>query len=187
MTAAFTALAAEYALLWTRMVVKPQQERALDSISHRLLRDVRMYAAPSIATRVPIPVLMCVAERQVGGTTNRNVQTAAPLGDDETFEQGVVAEIRALGFDKVSNWSITRALYELERTDTFEYRDRLQIRSPHLWGSTTHEQQVPDTAPVIRIGMAPILRRIMELDRTLLLPLGTEDLPPLGSGSDKSP
>ena len=185
MSAAYTALAAEYALLWHKMAVKPQQERAVDATAKRLLRDLRMYAAPSVATGVPIAVLMCIAERTCDGRTDRNAMTAKPLGDDETFEQGMVAAVQGMGLGKVPAWSITRALYELERTDTFEYRDRLQIRSPHLWGATKHEQQAPDTAPVVRIGMAPILRRIMEFDATLALPLGTDELPPLGSGQEK--
>ena len=186
MTAAFQALAAEYALLWHKMTVKPQQERAVDATARRLLRDLRMYAAPSVATGVPIAVLMCIAERTVDGKTAHNMQTGEPLHDGETFEQGAVAEARDLGLDKIPGWSITRALYELERTDTFDYRDKYQIRSPHLWGATRHEQPVPEgVPPVVMIGMAPILRRIMEFDATLALPLGTEDLPPLGSGSEK--
>lgn len=186
MTSAYTALAAEYALLWTRMTVKPQQERAVDAAARRLLRDLRMYAAPSVATGVPIPVLMCITEWMTGGRTDWNVMTGKPLYDGETFEQGAVAAASSLDFDEVKGWSICRALYELERSHSFEYRDKHQVRSPHLWGATTHTQTVtvPGTSSA-RIGMAPILRRIMELDRTLLLPLGTDDMPPLGSGQEK--
>lgn len=206
----FDALASEYALLWTRMSVVPRYERTIDNTARRLMKDLRFYAPVSVQTGVPIPVIMCISERESGGRVDRNLAQGDPLTDYSvnvprgepkvwhpppfTFEEAAVRALQIDRLDRVApNWSIARALYEMEGYNGWGYRDGPRgnppIRSPYLWGGTNQQQAgkyirdgVYDPSVMdVQLGVAPVLRRIMELDRSLLLPLGTETAPPLPS------
>lgn len=199
----FEALRAEYALNWTRMSVLPNKVGIVDATARRLLRGLPTYAPVSVVTGVPSQVIMVINERESGGSLKANLAQGDPLDDYSvhipvgepkglghgppfSFQEAAVRALQIDRLDKVQDWSVARALFQMELYNGFGYRGH-GIRSPYLYGGTNLQQRgkyVKDNVfdpevMDVQLGVAPLLRRIAELEPSLRLPLGIEDAPPL--------
>jgi len=201
----FDELAPEYFALYTTMSVKPAWVNTVDRTAKRLLASKQRYAGVQIVTAVPAAVIMCIAEREMGGNVERNLAQGDPLTDYSvhvpkgeprftgheppfTWEEAAVRALQIDGLNVVRNWTVLQAAYQFEIFNGEGYRNNHHIRSPYLWGLTNQQQPgkyVEDGKYVAdhldtQIGTMPLLRRIMELDASLAIPVGT---PPLAKAS----
>jgi uncharacterized protein (TIGR02594 family) len=58
-------------------------------------------------------------------------------GPFATWESAAIDALKYIGFNKISEWSLERMLFELERYNGFGYRRRL-INTPYVWNYTNH-------------------------------------------------
>ena len=189
----YETLAPEYEALWARMVVKPNAAKQVDQTAKRLLRDLSVYKPVYLATKVPVAVIMCISEHEMSGRTDRNLAQGDPLTDYSvhvpageprvghgppfTFEEAAIRALEIDGLDDVPAWSVPRALYEFEIYNGTGYRNK-GLRSPYLWGGTNNQQpgkytsdgHFDPSAMDTQLGTAPLMRRIMELDSSLVIP-----------------
>lgn len=157
---AFRMLEAEYAIAWARMTLHPTLVRVVGATAKRLTDSIQDYAALSIATGVPIPFLMCVVEKDMRGRVPQPFDASHPI----------VAGLADI------TWSVPRCLFELERWDGWADRAAGR-RSAYLWAGVDTQ-----ATPMPVFGAAPLLRRIIELDGRLRLPLGADQPLPVPPG-----
>ena len=72
------------------------------------------------------------------GQPLNKVTTIVPKGRGpfSSWEAGAIDALKLSSIDKVTEWSLERMLFELERFNGFGYRGR--INTPYLWSHTNH-------------------------------------------------
>lgn len=197
------------------MSVNADKVALVDRRARYLLSFQPRYGAVGVTSGVNPAVIMCIAEREMSGSMTRNLAQGDPLtnysvnvpaGEPRvghpppfTWEE---AAVRALQIDKlnlVKDWTITTALFEMELYNGFGYRDVHGMRSPYLWGATNNQQlgkytsdgRFDATTMDPQLGVAPLLRRIMELQPAFKMQLGYDAVAPspisVGGGGDQPP
>ena len=186
----FADLREEIARNWAAMKVLPQFMPALDRIALRLVADKARYLSLEKRTTVPALVTMVIAERESGADPRKSlapsdrwdrvsVHVPKGRGPFKSWEDAAVDALRIGGLDKNrrDNWTIERALYQLEKYNGFGYR-RYGLPSAYIWASTTIYQggkfiadgkfsrSVRDT----QLGVAALMTRIVHADSALALP-----------------
>lgn len=186
----FAGLREEILRNWAAMKVLPQLMPALDRTALRLVADKARYLSLEQRTTVPALVTMVIAERESGADPRKSlaqgdrwdrvsVHVPRGRGPFKSWEDAAADALGIGGLDKVGrdNWTIERALYQLEKYNGFGYR-RYGVPSAYIWASTTIYQggkfiadgkfsrSVRDT----QLGVAALMTRIVHADSALALP-----------------
>ncbi len=148
-------LRAEYQHLWDTIAIPEAKKPALAAICQKLAANKARYEAVSAQTGVPWYFIACVHERESScnfatalhngdplhdhdGKPLKTVHVPAGRGPFADWEASAVDSIKYQGLDKVTDWSLTGILYQLERYNGFGYRSaRANIHSPYLWSWTS--------------------------------------------------
>lgn len=88
-----------------------------------------------------------------------------------TFLESGVDALMMKGFHQISDWSLSRIAYELERYNGFGYRSR-GVNSPYLWSGTNHytrgkfiaDKKYSASAVSEQIGCMPLIIAILNID-----------------------
>lgn len=194
---------------WIAMKTLPQHLGALDRIAAKLILDKERYLSLERRTGVPALVTMVIAERESGADPHMSlaqgdrwdrVSVHVPKGRGPfgSWEDAAVDALQIDGLDKIGrdNWTIERALFQLEKYNGFGYR-RYDVPSAYIWASTTIYQggkfiadgKFSRAAWDTQLGVAALMARIGKADPELILPCAA-DLPqdhPVYVASQKPP
>jgi lysozyme family protein/peptidoglycan hydrolase-like protein with peptidoglycan-binding domain len=189
----FESLKPEYAELWRRMQVRPDQAQAVDRIARRLIELKPRYEKVAQATGVPWPVVAVLHNRESDADFGTHLHNGDPLsartrhvpagrpqhgsppfGWEESAIDALTMAPHSLHL--VKDWTIERASYEIEKYNGFGYRNQHpDVKSPYLWSfSSNYEcgKYVADGrfdagAVDKQCGAMPIVKRMMELDSSI--------------------
>jgi lysozyme family protein len=148
-----SALRAEYRKLFQTAKVKPQRKALVDQTVHSLVAHKDRYE--HVADPIDVPWWFVAVIHQMEGS--RNFHTHLHNGDPLThktvhvprnrppgnppftFEESARDALTLEGFAHVVDWSISRALFRLERFNGFGYRKpSINIPTPYLWSFSQH-------------------------------------------------
>ncbi|HWK88181.1 MAG TPA: peptidoglycan-binding protein [Xanthobacteraceae bacterium] len=181
---------------WAAMKIFPQYYPALDRVAAKLSADRERYLSLERRSGVPALVTMVIAERESGADPRMSlaqgdrwdrvsVHVPRGRGPFKSWEDAAVDALSIDGLDRIGreNWTIERALYELEKYNGFGYR-RYGLPSAYIWASTTIYQggkfiadgKFSRNAWDTQLGVAALMARIGNAEPSLMLPSGT-DLP----------
>jgi lysozyme family protein len=190
----------EYASLWQSMQTRQNWTGAIDRRAKQIIGNRSHYQDVSDLTGVPWWMVGVIHSMESGlnfGTHLHNgdslkkrtwrVPRGRPLGSSPpyTWEYSACDALRMKSWHKITDWSIERVLYELERYNGWGYRLYRGIQSPYLWSGTQHYSRgkyVADgkwsaSAVSGQTGCAPLLARIFEIADTLPIPVDDIPLP----------
>ncbi len=181
----FEDLRAEYADLWQRMEVRPDQVPAVNKIANRLIGFRSLYQDVSQATGVPWFVIAAIHNRESDANFGTYLGNGEPLsrvtrlvpkgrGPFPSWEAGAIDALGVDQLDQVMDWSPERACYEIEKFNGFGYRNK-NVKSPYLWSFSNIYQSGKYVADGIfnpsavdrQCGTMPIIKQIMALDPTV--------------------
>ncbi|MFG1432854.1 peptidoglycan-binding protein [Xanthobacter sp. V2C-8] len=184
-TYAFASLEAEYAHRWAAMAVAPARLSAIEGMARRIVAGKARYRAVEARTGVPWAFIGVLHARECGcdfrgalhngerilGTGRRTRLVPAGRGPFETWEEAAADALALKGYGPGFPWTLQRCLYEGERFNGFGYRMR-GVPSAYLWSGSNQYARgkyVADgvwsgTAVDKQIGIAPLMKRLMELD-----------------------
>lgn len=187
----FETLKSEYAQLWATAVTRTSFKPALDASANKIIANKDRYEAVSAMTKVPWYVIGLIHQMEAGcsfachlhngdslARKTRNVPANRPLTGNGPFKWEVSAcdALLMKQLETISEWSIERICYELERYNGFGYRKfHKTTLTPYLWSGTTHyargkyvaDGKWDSTHVSKQTGAIPLLKRIMELDQTV--------------------
>lgn len=173
-----------YTDLWARMDITPSRYNLVARQAERISANKDRYAAIQVLTNVPWYVigLMHLRESNLNFATHLHNgdpltkrTTHVPAGrpikgvPPFTFEESAVDALLQKGYNTITDWSIERIAFVLERYNGFGYVSR-GINSPYLWASTnnyTRGKYIRDgvfSASTIdtQLGTMAILKVILE-------------------------
>ena len=186
----FTILKPEYTGLLAAMVVRPECEKEVDRTATKLLAFKSRYLEVSNADGVPVVFIAASFEREASSNFGRNPAQGWPLtsvsrdvphnGPFRTWYDAAIAAYHLNGLDRVGkgNWTWELICFYGELFNGFGYRDFHRMHSPYLWGGTniqtkgkyTEDGKFDPNVMDSQLGIIPIARRMVELDRSLALP-----------------
>lgn len=182
----FEDLKTEYADLWQRMEIRPDQVPTVNKIANRLIGFKSRYQNVSQVTGVPWFVIAAIHNRESesdikfesylgNGESLNHVTRLVPKGRGPfpSWEAGAIDALGVDQLDQVSDWSPERACYEIEKFNGFGYRNK-QVESPYLWSFSNIYQGGKYVADGVfnasvsdrQCGTMPIIKQIMALDPT---------------------
>jgi lysozyme family protein len=145
----FSRLRDDIAVRWAAMRIVPQYLSMLDRTAQKLVADKERYLALERRSTVPALVSMVIAERESGADPRMSlaqgdrwdrvsVHVPKGRGPFRSWEDAAVDALSIDGLDRIGreNWTIERALYQLEKYNGFGYR-RYGVPSAYIWASTT--------------------------------------------------
>lgn len=184
----FADLRGEYSRLWSSMTIDPANKGLFDSIAKRLYGRIGLYRSVERATRVPATMVAVIHEREADGDLSAYLGNGQPLsmvttlvpqgrGPFGSFTEGAIDALKYEGLDTVEEWTLERALFELEDYNGPGYRMH-HVNSAYLWARTsnyTSGKYVADGVwdPTVKdqqAGCAGIIASLWALDPTLRLP-----------------
>ncbi len=180
----FESIAREYATLFDSMeitrgsVVASQVKRIMDFID--------AYKEVEAKTGVPWVVIGIMDLRESGGGACRHLHNGDSLRKRTvnvpsnrpkpgtgpfTFLDSACDAVQIKGLHKITEWTIERMAYEFERYNGFGYRQYRSMRSPYLWGGTSHQQPgkyirdgvFDKTVMDKQIGCMPLLKELCDV------------------------
>jgi lysozyme family protein len=199
----FTALKPEYTTLLAAMVVRPECVRAVDEVASKLNACKARYLEVTAVDGVPAVFIGPSFEREASNNFTKNPAQGWPLssrskiiphnGPFPDWKSAAIAAYRLNGLDKVGagNWTWELICFYGELFNGMGYRDVHHMHSPYLWGGTNIQmpgKYVADDKFVAnemdpQLGIIPVARRMVELDKTLALPaVPYIPSPPIASG-----
>ena len=146
----FTATAAGYRNLFSRMQIRPERQAVARAITERLLSNRSRYEA--VATQLGCPTWLpaVIHELECGGNFSRHLHNGDPLSrrtvrvpagrpasDNPpfTWHDSALDALRGHGVHLIRDWSIERALHFLEGYNGWRYFGK--INTPYLWSFST--------------------------------------------------
>ena len=187
----FEKLKAEYAQLWATMATRSSFKPALDASAQKIIANKERYDAVAEMTKVPWYVIGLIHQMEAGcsfgchlhngdSLARRTVQVPAnrPSTGNGPYKWEVSAcdALLMKHLDTVTEWTIERISFELERYNGWGYRKfHKTTLTPYLWSGTTHYARgkyVADgkwdlTHVSKQSGAMAILKRLMEIDATI--------------------
>lgn len=187
----FEDLKAEYAHLWATAVTRTSFKPALDASAQKIIANKERYEAVAAMTKVPWYVIGLIHQMEAGcsfachlhngdSLARRTVQVPAnrPSTGNGPYKWEVSAcdALLMKHLDTVTDWTIERICYELERYNGWGYRRfHKTTLSPYLWSGTTHyargkyvaDGKWDSTAVSKQTGAIALLKRLMEVDETI--------------------
>lgn len=182
-SSSFLSLASEYDQLFTSVKLVGGNQK-IDAIVDRLLESKTQYTDLEAKTGVPWFVIGVIHYVQTGFNFQTHLHNDDPLtartvrvpagrprtGQPPfTWADSAADALELAGAKNISDWSIARVLFEIERYNGFGYR-RHQINSPFLWNCTSYYTKGnyvsdgifdPEAVPP-RCGAAAVLKRLMD-------------------------
>lgn len=195
----FEKMKPRYTKWWAEMRIDPDLQPAIDKVAKAIVatRKAR-YVAVERMTGVPWWWIAAAHHREASGSfdgvlhngekilgTGRKTKLVpAGRGPFATWEESAVDALKIKGLDKIKDWTIERAAYELERFNGWGYFFR-GVPSAYLWSfsniylggkyiadgvwsATTFDKQM---------GVMPLLRRLAAIDATVAFNAPTPKLP----------
>lgn len=109
------------------------------------------------------------------GTGRKTRLVPKGRGPFSSWEEAAVDALKIKGHDKIDDWSIERVLYECERFNGWGYLTK--GNSPYVWagsslyvrGKYVRDHVYSSTAVDPQLGVAPVIKRILELDTSISL------------------
>lgn len=187
----FEALRSEYAQLWASMVIRSSFKPALEASANKILANKARYQAVSDMTGVPWFVIGLIHQMEAGcnfgchlhngdslARKTKNVPANRPPTGNGPYKWEVSAcdALLMKHLDTITDWTIERICYELERYNGWGYRRfHKTTLSPYLWSGTTHyargkyvaDGKWDSTAVSKQSGAIALLKRLMEVDETI--------------------
>jgi len=181
----------EYADLFARAAIRPENAAALTAVTDRLTRPDHWarYQAVATATAVPAHVVGILHTLEASGNfachlhngdplTARTVHVPSgrpPVGEPPfSWEESAVDALTLHHLSQWSDWSIPGIAYVLEGYNGWGYRRyHPQVKSPYLWGATTistagkyiADGTWSETAVSRQLGGMAILARLIAIGR----------------------
>lgn len=195
----FEQLENELELLWKHMEIRASWNQAIDKRARQIIGHRQRYQEVEASTGVPWWMVGVIHSMESGLNFTRHlhngdslqkrtwrVPKGRPRGNPPfTWEVSADDAIRMNGWHKVSDWTMPRVLYELERYNGWGYRlYHPTTKSPYIWSGCTYYsagKYVADgkwsaTAVSGQTGCAPLLKRIFELAETIRVPVNAPDV-----------
>lgn len=182
--ASFSQRKAEYGALWKSAVVRPDKLPEVRARARQVLASRARYDAVSKATGVPWYVIGILHSMECSLSFTKHLHNGDPLkaktvnvpkgrGPFATWEESAIDALRYDKLDKITDWSVERIAFALEKFNGFGYIKR-GIHSPYLWSFTTAYEKgkfVSDgvwsaTAVSQQCGGMAILKALIELEPT---------------------
>jgi lysozyme family protein len=204
----FAKLKPEYTQLLAAMEVRPECAAEVEKVALKLLGYKSRYQEVSNADGVPVVFIATSFERESGSNFTRNPAQGWPLtsrskdipynGPFRTWFDAATAAYKLNGLDRVgaANWTWELFCFYGETFNGFGYRDWHKMHSPYLWGGTniqtagkyTADNKFDSTVMDAQLGIVPVARRMIELDKSLALPsVPYVPAPPVASGIGTAP
>lgn len=183
----------EYARLWAAAYVHTKWRPVVDATAQKILSHKARYEHVSSITRVPWYVIGVIHQMEAGCNfgchlhngdplAKRTVQVPANRPPNGTgpfkWEVSACDALLMKQLEKITDWSVERICYELERYNGWGYRKyHPTTLSPYLWSGTAHyargkyvaDGKWSSTAVSGQSGAVPLLMRLMDLDDTVKL------------------
>jgi lysozyme family protein len=187
----FEDLRAEYITLWESAVPRLDKAKDVDATAKKILANRGRYEYISSKCGVPWPVIGAIHAMESGCNFDTHLHCGDPLtartrnvpkGHPRTgkppftWEFSALDALRLKNLQLVTDWSIPRICYELERYNGWGYRQyHPGTLSPYLWSGTSHYTKgkyVADgkwspSAVSGQSGAIAILMRLAKLDKSI--------------------
>lgn len=187
----FDELKDEYSRLWTQAAITSKFDGAATATAKKILASKERYQAIELQTGVPWYVVGVIhaMESNCRFSTHlhngdpltaktRRVPKARPLKGKApfTWEESACDALLMKDLQHISDWTVERICYELERYNGFGYRKyHPETLSPYLWSGTqlyARGKYVSDgewdaSAVSSQTGAIALIKRIDELDDTI--------------------
>lgn len=190
----FEKTCAGYAKMWLAMSVTQDRLGAVDKVAKRIIAAKSRYLPVEKATGVPWFFIGVLHYRESNLNFKKHLHngdpltartTRVPAGYPKTgtppftWEFSAIDALKIKSLQKIREWSVERMLYEAERFNGFGYMHRKGHNSPYVWGGTNHQTRGKFVRDGVfnanhmdsQIGVAAILKRVIDLDRTASPPL----------------
>lgn len=189
----FDELKDEYSRLWVQAAITAKFDGAATATAKKILASKERYQAIEMQTGVPWYVVGVIHAMEsncrfsthlhngdpLTGKTTR-VPKARPLKGKGpfTWEESACDALLMKDLQHITDWTVERTCYELERYNGFGYRKyHPETLSPYLWSGTQHYARgkyVKDgkwdgSAVSSQTGAIALIKRIDELDDTISL------------------
>lgn len=182
----FNALRSEYARLWDDTRIEPSRNQKAKDQARTIVRNKSRYTAVSDQTGVPWFFIGIIHMMESGARFDRHLHNGDPLtartrrvprGRPKTgkppftWEESAIDALLQKGLNKITDWSVERIAYELERYNGFGYRrHHPTVLSPYLWAGTNHytrgkyvsDGRFSATAVSKQIGGMALLLRLLD-------------------------
>lgn len=164
---------------------------ALTAAAKKAVANRLRYQNVANKTGVPWAVIACIHMResdfnfgtQLGqGDPLGQVSTHAPKGmgpyfGADAWDRAAIEALEHDGLDRVKDWRIEKALYYFEKYNGWGYANKGRV-SPYVWaasdqydrGKFTSDGNYNSAAIDEQLGCAPLLKTIMELDGSAIIP-----------------
>jgi lysozyme family protein len=209
----FEALSPQYRELWDTMSVRGAKSADITVTAKKIVGAKGRYEAVEDALGVPWFVVGAIHAMECGLRFDRHLHNGDPLtartthvpkgrpaakpqtGGVYTWHESAVDALKLHKLEQVTDWSVERICYELERYNGWGYRKfHPETLSPYLWSGTNHYSKgkyVADgkwsaTAVSGQSGALAIIKQISELDVSVakLLPAHAEPDHPVDTIAD---
>jgi lysozyme family protein len=190
----FKTYAVELGHLWDSMVIKSDKLPSVNAAANRLVASKGRYQEVEASTGVPWWMTALIGEREAGaaifsrhlhngdpmkrgGKWVRTVQV--PKGRPKspppwTWEFSATDALIMMGFAKIKDWTLEQVMYSLEAYNGWGYYLH-HVHSAYLWSFSKHYAAGKYVADRVwgpravdqQIGTMPILKAMMEVDRTI--------------------
>ena len=186
-TTGFAALAAEYEAMFDAADLNLDKLSLIDGVRAKLTGNRAHYEIVEMTTGLPWHIVGLIHGLEAGFRFDRHLHNGDPLsartkhapsgrppaiiGEPPfAWEVSAADAVKYMKLDQVSDWSLARQLYELERYNGFGYRFK-RLPTPYLWSFTSQYQSgkfvrdgVYDPTAISRqAGAAGVLKRMVEL------------------------
>lgn len=189
----FEDLKDEYSRLWVQASITNKFDAAASATAQKIISSKSRYQAIEMQTGVPWYVVGVIHAMESNcrfsthlhngdplSAKTRRVPKARPLKGTApfTWEESACDALLMKDLQHITDWSVERTCYELERYNGFGYRKyHPETLSPYLWSGTQHYSRgkyvtdgVWDSSAVSsQTGAIALIKRIDELDDTISL------------------
>lgn len=197
---------AGYANLWREMSIRQTRLKRVDEIAKKLIEHKAEYQKVEKSTGVPWYFIGLLHYRESNCNFTKHLHNGdslkartkrVPAGHPKTgnppfdWDFSAIDALKIKGFHKIRDWSIERVLFESEIYNGLGYVGR-KINSPYIWSYTNHyakgkyvaDGKYSASAVDAQCGVAPILKRLIELDRSVRPHLHAEKKTPIQTVRD---
>ena len=187
----FEKLKGEYTQLWASMMTRTSFKPAVEASASKIIANKERYQSVSEMTKVPWYVIGLIHQMEGGcsfgshlhngdSLARRTVHVPAnrpPTGNGPfKWEASACDALLMKRLETITEWSIARICFELERFNGWGYRKfHKTTLTPYLWSGTTHyargkyvaDGKWDSTHVSKQTGAMALLKRMMELDETI--------------------
>jgi lysozyme family protein len=176
-------LTPNYIDLWQTMVIDEHRQAEIFTLANKIRAFKVRYDIVAAETNVPWFIIGIIHNRECSLNFRCHLHNGDPLSDRTvhvpagrpkkgdapfTWEESALDALRELQLDKITTWSISTMLFQLELYNGFGYRHH-GIYSPYLWACTNHYTKGKYTedghydgeATDQQIGCAPLIKYLL--------------------------